>query len=57
MWENESKCVVLLTQLKENDKVCVHKIAKQIVSMLSEVLNNHLFYVHVGDVLLLLAND
>ena len=57
MWENESKCVVLLTQLKENDKVCVHKIAKQIVNMLSEVLNNHLFYVHVGDVLLLLAND
>ncbi len=25
VWENESKCVVLLTKLKENDKACVQK--------------------------------
>ena len=28
VWENENKCVVLLTQLKENNKVCVHKITQ-----------------------------
>ena len=29
VWENECKCVVLLSQLKENNKVCVHMITNK----------------------------